>query len=135
MLVLATLSLAACGNNSAQKKENASLKAENSSLKAKKKSKSSSSSSTNSQNDQQNNQTAASSSSTQTMPTTQDVVAKLRTAKGFNGPDYDITCDDEGGGIFRLQVRQDGGDTASNGHTAFVGNFQYDANTGAFTEI
>lgn len=135
MLILAALSLAACGNNSVQKKENSSLKAENSSLKAKKRSESSSSSSARNQSEPQNSQTTASSSSTKAMPTTQEVIAKVRAAKGFNGLGYDITCTDEGGGIFRLQVRQDASDTASNGHTAFVGNFQYDANTDTVTEI
>lgn len=140
-LSLAALSLSACGNthhsskDSAQEKENSSLKAENSSLKAKKKAQSSSSSVDSQSQSEQHNESTANSSSTRPVATTQEAIAKVRAAKGFAVSNYDITCDDKGGGIFLVNVRQDTDDTPVTGHTAFVGIFQYDANTDTVSQV
>lgn len=136
---MATISLAACGNNSnkksAQERENSSLKAENSSLKAKKKAQDKSSSSSSQPQQDQNSTTASSSSSSHILPTNQEVISKVKASQGFNGSGYDTSCDYRGDGIFWVQVRQDAPDTPINGHTAFVGNFQYDANTDSVSQL
>ena len=141
ILALVPFTLAACGNTNSQSKENSSLKAENSSLKARKENESLKAENSrlknkkDTNNNSQQNQTSGASSQSSSIATSADAIAKLRAAEGFNGPGYDFTCDSIGNGVFRFWVRQDVDDTPANGHTAFVGNFEYDSKTDSITKL
>lgn len=128
MLTMATISLAACGNNSnkksAQERENSSLKAENSSLKAKKKAQDKSSSASSSSNSNQNQAAKASSSSEAVIKTPQDAAALVTHAMSVD-PDIYHARPINGGFLVSRDdmpdqdavVHYDGSITWSNGDT------------------
>ncbi|KRN58975.1 hypothetical protein [Limosilactobacillus secaliphilus] len=108
LTIVAALSLAACGNNSQQSKENSSLKAENSSLKAKSSSKAASESS---QKAQTASSSAANTSSQSSQLTVEQVADRFAQLQHLDRSQINIyvhpTADPD---VFRVYVKDKNSD-------------------------
>jgi hypothetical protein len=137
---LAGVSLAACGNNDKQAKENSSLKAQNSSLKAKQQSRENSSlkAENDSLKNDKDNQSANTSNTSNSSNSQEDpanlsdaeVAQRVKTAKGDTAPEYNTIVINNGDGTYNVELRKDAPDgQVSN----MIGTYTYNAKTGAIT--
>ena len=131
--------LSACGNNSSQSKENSSLRAENSSLKVKKQQQENSSlkaendSLRDNENNKQSATTSSSSISTQEDPanlSNEEVANRFKAAKGTTTPDYHASVSNNGDGTYSVDL---GKDTPDGQRVEHIGQYIYNAKTGAIT--
>ena len=138
-IVLAGLSLTACGSNSSQDKENSSLKAENSSLKVKSLQQENSSlkakndSLRDNENNKQSATTSSSSISTQedyANLSNEEVATRFKVAKGTTTPDYHASVSNNGDGIYSVDL---GKDTPDGQRVEHIGQYIYNAKTGTIT--
>lgn len=140
-ICLAGVSLAACGNNNKQAKENSSLRAQNSSLLAKKQKQENSSLKVEnaSLKNNKDNQSANNSNNTNNSNNSQEdpanlsdveVAQRVKDAKGDTSPEYNTVVTNNGDGTYDVELRKD----APNGEVSnMIGTYTYNAKTGAIT--
>lgn len=135
-IVLLGGSLAACGNNDKQAKDNSSLRTENSSLKAKKQQRENSSLKAENdslKDDKQESATSSNNTSTQEDPanlSNAEVAARFKAAKGTTTPDYHASVSNNGDGTYSIDL---GKDTPDGQRVEHIGQYVYNAKTGAIT--